>query len=60
MNNFIDLNDNEMLEIDGGLVICGIVITAALVIKATVVVIAVGGVVSCALGAYNGFNTTRN
>ncbi|MDO5518383.1 MAG: bacteriocin [Clostridium sp.] len=57
-NLFYEINEQEMMEIDGGLVILGITITAALVAKAVAATVVVGG--AAALGVYNGYKDTKD
>lgn len=55
---FIELNNEEMMDLDGGLIVLGITITTALVVKAVAATVVVGG--AAALGIYNGYKDTKD
>lgn len=53
-NKFIELSESELMEQDGGLVICGVAINADTLAKVGVGVIVAGGVGMFAKGVYDG------
>jgi lactobin A/cerein 7B family class IIb bacteriocin len=54
-NNFMEMTENDLMAVDGGLVIFGVTITAALLAKIGAGVIVVGGVGMFAKGCYDGY-----
>ena len=54
-NNFIELSENELMEEEGGVVILGVTIATATLVKIGAGVIIAGGVGMFAKGVYDGY-----